>query len=258
MRLIDVNRLQSAVESIMTFTAPTVQVGEIVARADRLGSPCKSRRVVEYHLAQDMKGAFLSAWSGRHHIQVGGESPDPHPTDGYVGEFVQLTVPTTMVEPLFALARRVGLTPACKAKLVEVYVLRPSLAGWHYNRPVFWAVNAQNEQANSPAVVEGEPLLSQGGLEILLPPEVLQADLPTWNPWPSHRPWFYNHVPMNGTDTEESEEHAAPVAVLYKGLPRAALRLDGPVRLVARDHSPVELGAGSYIALHRFPDGSVD
>jgi len=259
MRIIDMNRLQSAVESICACTAPTVQVGEVVARAEGLNSPYKSHQAVEFRAAAEDTGALLAAWNGRHHVQVGGEPSTPHPVDGYVGEWVRLTVPTAMVSSLFSLARRVGLAPLTPAKnLMDVYVLAPSLAGWHYGRPVFWATNAQGDGDNAPAVIEGEPVARQGGLEIIPQPEALPADLATWNSWPAHRPWFFNHVPVSvdGTDvSEESEEHATPLGVLYNGFPRAALYLRGPVRLIARDHDPVEIGPGAYIALHRFPSG---
>jgi len=244
-----------------------VQVGEVVARAEGLNSPYKSHQAVEFCPASsEDTGAVLAAWNDRYHVQIGGEPPDPHPVYGYVGEFVRLSVPISFVEPLFPLARRLGLSPrqlAATEGLVDVYVLTPSLAGWHYSRPVFWATSAQND-TNAPAVIEGEPVITQGGLEVVPPPEVLRGDFPTWNPWAGHRPWFYNHVPADTGEVsvpEESVEYAAPVAVLYNGFPRAAVRLDGPVRIVARDHDPVEVGEGGYIAIHRFPNsarGSID
>jgi len=257
MRLIDLNRLQSAVESICACTAPTVQVGAIEAHAAGLNSPYVSHQLVDYQPGQDT-GAILAAWNGRHHLQIGGEPPAPHPVDGYVGEWVRLTVPAAMVGSLFSLARRVGLAPLTPAKnLMDVFVLAPSLAGWHYGRPVFWATSAQND-TNAPAAIEGEPVITQGGLEIVTQPEALPADLATWNSWPTHRPWFFNHVPVDAGEVdvpEDNEEHATPLGVLYNGFPRAALYLRGPVRIIARDHDPIEVGQGAYIALHRFPNG---
>jgi len=267
MRIIDLNRLRAAVESITSCTAPVVQVDGIEAHGGRLCSPFKSHHLVDYRPATENYGALLTAWNGHHHLQVEGEPPAPRPisANGCVGEFVQLTVPHEFVEPLFALARRLGLSPRhltlpeSLSHMYHVFVLRPSLAGWHYGRPVFWA--AAPGEGNTRALVEGEPVATQGGLVVVPQPETLPADLPTWNSWAAPWLWFFNHVAaFSDADATEAEilaepaERVTPKAVLYNGLPRAAIYLHGPAHLVARDHDPVEIGPGAFVALHRFPD----
>jgi hypothetical protein len=249
MRLIDVRRLQAAVQSISTCTAPTVQVGNVRAVADRLNSPYISRHLVEYQVVGEeeaTRGAALVAWSPRYFIQVGGEPPTPYPLQGYVSEVREVEVPTSFLDPLLELCWDLGLHPEVPQEeaLVKVYFFTRALAGFHFGQPVYWLADGEK---NSPLRLEGEPLLQQGSLALLE-----DIPVPYWCYWePGGR--FFNHILLVDQGSEDDELPAQPAAVVYRGQRAAVVRVYGPGKIISPDHEPVELPAGGLIALHPFP-----
>ena len=268
LRLRVVCQIESAVQSITTCTAPTVQVGGVTAWADRMCSPYVSRRTVEYAEAdfQLPSGAVYAA-SPSYALLLGvaGEPEKvvpPFPVGGLVTVWEGGLVPAALVQPVLGLARELGLRPQDpRRELIHVWVLSPVLAGWHYGRPVFWAAG----EGNAPAALEGEPAHQQGALLVgWCGGDVPQAQVwPCWAGQPSA--WFFNHATAyegreRAMNTVPAESMAHPVAVMYQCVPHAAVRLYGPALIVARDHEDLTVPEGDFLGLHPFPtrEGDVD
>lgn len=271
MKKIFLEKIKSAVESVVTTTSPTVQVGEVVAHGDHFQSPYRGRHEIFYTASASPKklpeGAVRAA-SSKYQIIVGSdEPPTPEPTSShYVGEWVGGEVPRSLVEPIYELAREMGLCPKDpQGVLVPAWVLVPKLAGWHYHLPVFWAAGKEN----SPAVIDGEVIAQQGHLLIVKP-----SDLPPV--FERIREWnctgdvekFLNHVASRKEKYEEPVDGmASPVAVYWKEKPHPywqdsdyhfAVPVSGPVHIYSPDHGSIHLDEGHYIALHRRPCKRID
>ena len=250
-------RISSAVESICTTSSPTIQVGEVVAQGSKFCSPYVSRHEVSFSVAENpLPSGAIRASSWKHELAIGMAKPTPVPHGHYVGEWVGGPVPTFLVEPVYQLARELGLpVSVTQAPLTQAWVLRPALAGWHYGRPVFLLAG----EGNAPAALEGEPAYQQGALLVgWNGDDFLVA--PKWYAW-AGRPivWFFNHAVAHGVGRDAvlqsvpAEGTAVAVAVLYHGTPHVAVRVSGPVQIVARDHEDLTIPEGEWVALHPFP-----
>jgi hypothetical protein len=259
MRLIDVQRLQSAVESITTCTAPSVQVGQLVARAGHLNSPCRSRHAVDFSPAtQEIPYAVVRAWNSRHAVEIAltpiSYTPAPRPVEGLVGEWVELSVPATFVRPVINLAQQLFFQlpfPVRDEKLVQAWVLTPRLAGYHFRQPVFYLAD---DDGDGVFQVPEDTVLQQGHLRI-----VPRDGLDIGGVWHGSQALF-NHTLQKDEFITPDCSLARPVAVEYTGRIMCAVRFTGPARITSPDHDPLDVPEGSWLALHPFPGrrGEVD
>lgn len=268
MRIIDLNYLKSAIESITTCTSPAVQVEEIVAYGRRLNSPYASRHEVIYTIEKRIEGV-LSAWNGKYHVHVDGTPPSPYPLRGYVREWKEIEVPTAMLQPLIRLATELGLNPKVpNTPLVTVYILRKVVAAWNYSKPIFWLSSSDINKtlANKPLEITIPPqkiVYRQGSLIFVRKNDVLEIipdleEYPVKMWWDSE--WLFNHLLYSNTERTEyydEERVATPVAVLHSGEPHAITWVTAPCKIIARDHPPITIKDDAmFLAIHPIPPKS--
>jgi hypothetical protein len=147
MYLYQVSYLRRAIRSLTTCTAPSVQVGRIVADADRLNSPFRGRHEVTYRVLQNGPAEpLIAAWNGRYHLWIGEARPPqpPEPLKGLVHDWVLLEVPRLLLQPLLDLAERLGLGRVDLPEIFYVSLAMPRLAGFQEGKPVFQAADAED------------------------------------------------------------------------------------------------------------------
>lgn len=270
MRVIDLNRLQSAITSITSCTSPSFQVGGIVVQAYRLCSPYRSRHTVEFAKArQNTPRCVIRAWNSCHALDIATVPvtymPAPRTFGTMVGRWIELTVPASLVWPVIEFAQgflgELIRFPANDDELIQVWVLVPHLAGYHFGKPVFYLAaapepGAENEVMCVPEAPE-DKIIRQGHL-FFVPKDGLDIGTGWYT-----RERFFNHLHGDEEKSESLYERTAvtPVAVEYSGQAMCAVHVYGPARITSRDHNPIELPEGSWIALHPFPsrqNGVVD
>lgn len=246
--LIAVSEVRRSVQSITACTAPSVQVGRVVAVADRLCSPYKSRHGVVYKVAANPVG--FAAWNTRAAILIDGGELDAFPIDGCVTHWEQVTVPVSLVRPLFLLAERLGLDVPpylCNGQLIaSVRVLTKTLAGFNGGCPVFWA--ASGDGRNEPVLVNPDRAIARQGHLYVFAGE----DVPPMQFLPALAPGeeIFNHRLECEGDFVAS---AAAAGVLLDGRPAAAVGLWGPALITSPDHDPLSVDEGYYVLVHEFP-----
>jgi hypothetical protein len=167
---------------------------------------------------------------------------------------VELQVPAFLVEPLFGLVERLfGRFPYDRVEpLVQVWLLRPRLAGYHFGRPVFYRATDDNRPLDIDDLITGESI-SQGHLTLY----------PVGSCYVGSR-WYadeslFNHTLVKGTKSwGRTNKYATPVAVIHRGETVAGVTICGPACIEAVDHDPVDVPAGYWVAVHPFPSPSGD
>ena len=148
MRLIDLDRLNGAVTSIVTCTAPELRSEHVQVRASNLCSPYRSRHQVEFSVTEPGTPGLLYAGNSRHQLWIGTSDPErvtPRPVDGYARTAIALQVPGHIVEPVVELALRLCLPRVImfyrryrRDDMVPVLVAAPVLTGYEEDgSPIF-------------------------------------------------------------------------------------------------------------------------
>jgi len=264
-------RIESAVRSIMDCTDPEVWCREIVVKGERFASPYISRKRIKYMFSwKPLPPGVLFAQSFRYTLLAGEVAdPDvvqPFPKNGLVTRWEGGRVPFPVIEPVYRLARVMGLRPKApwnEDSLVYAWVLSPVLWGWHYAAPVFPVADGGK---NEPVSISGDPALAQGSMLFVPAP---QENWPFGSffvePWAVARgdglgdgdlAWFYNHYAVDPNSTLHpdtilvAQKFVNPVGVLYDGREYACVPIRGPAIIWSRDHEPVRLPEGEFFALH--------
>jgi hypothetical protein len=263
-------RIMAAVESVTNSTEPEVWCGHLIARGSGMASPYVSHKSITYMFSmRPLPEYSLFAQTWRHAILIGPDIPElpAFPKRGLVTQWEGGKVPFSVVEPIFHLAREIGLRPwKPEGSLVYVWVLTPVLWGWHYAAPIY--VAAKSDDENEPVEIKGEPIATQGSMIFMPATYQLSGPLPL-EPWvvakgeglrESELCWFYNHYAVCPGSTLHpdavlvTEKSADPVGVLYNGVRYACALIQGPAIIWARDHEPTTLPEGVFYALHPLAD----
>jgi hypothetical protein len=254
-------------------TDPEVWVGRIVAKGDRFASPYVSRKTVEYRISfRQLTSLAIFAQSYRHALLLGEitnpeDILEPFPKTGKVTEWEGGKVPFTLVEPIYRLAREMGLRPWApwdENSLVYAWTLSPVLWGWHYAAPIYVVAAADNK--NEPAEIKGEPAFRQGSMLFIPATDENRPFGPFFvEPWhvadgdnlrESDISWFYNHYAIRPDATLApdvilvKQKSVDPIGVLHNGVRYACVPIRGPAIIWAQDHEPITLPEGEFFALH--------
>ena len=260
MKMIYLNHLKNAVESLTTCTSPSVQVGEIVAMGYRLNSPYASRREVIYKVEKKVDGV-LSAWNDKYHVHVEGTPPSPYPLQGYVREWKELEVPTAIIQPLIRLATELGLSPKVpNTPLVTVYILNQIVASWNYSKPIFWlggSNDAINKTLYLPEIPQEKIRYKQNELILIEKDDVLDI-LPDIEEYPikswGDSEWFFSHLLYSSVERTEyyvEEKVATPVAIYIHDKPHALIWGYSPCKIVSDTYEPLVIRESStFLAIH--------
>jgi len=253
MKLMYLRRIESAVKSITSCTAPRIQVGDVVVTGNHLCSPYVSHHTVEYDASENI-GRAIYASSYRHAIMIGVDNPGdvvpPYPINGMVSEWVGGLAPVSLIAPIIELSQRLGLDPVEREGLVNVWVLSQVLAGWHYMQPVAYLAHGDN----TPIEIVGVQEHRQGKLLVGWKNSTNLFRFPSWLAIGKRR--FFGHVLLEPEQEDVSctDDNAVyPVAVMYNGAPHCAMRLSGNHNIVSARHGVMKIiGDDEWLAIHTF------
>ncbi|WP_347246400.1 hypothetical protein [Thermogutta sp.] len=250
---------QRTVQSLATCTSLTLQVGEVEIRADGLCSPLRSHQRIEFRKAPSpLPSGLVLVLGTRYGLVIQGRcfvpedfEPPRRPVGPFQGQWIRTETPTFLLQPLLErISAFLGSAMPDFHPITPVQVLGPVLAGYHFRQPVFLLAGEDNRAFK---IDDLTPMIRQGRLDLIPPVAILRQF--TW----SGGETFFNHILLPpGREASESPRAAAPVAVDYRDRIVCAVCCRGPARIVARDHEPVDIPEGEWVALHPFPTFGAD